>query len=227
VVETVFQSQRELLDAVRELYSITHFELDPTFGAGALHRGRRHPDLCFDLVPRNLIAAPADVLALPLPDASVGTIIFDPPFLAGGGTTSVMHQRYSSFSTVRELYEFYGQSLVELRRVLKPNGLLVFKCQDINNGRSQGFSHCEIYRMALDIGLYAHDLFILTSSNRMRPYKMKTQKHARKSHCYFWVFKKCSRKNHAPRAVTLPTPSPQTPRPPSSEAASQDSERSQ
>ncbi len=199
MILTVFDKQRHLIDAVAKLHlgdSKAPFGLDPTYGKGMLHRGRPQPQLAFDIEPRSSYAAQGDVRKLQLADDSVSSVIFDPPFLAGGGETGVMHGHYSSYPTMADLLQFYSDAISELYRVLHKGGILVFKCQDINNGRTQGFSHCEIYNMAITRGFYALDLFILTSSNRMTPYKMVNQNHARKNHSYFWVFKKSERKNY-------------------------------
>lgn len=80
--------------------------------------------------------------------------------------------------------------------MLKKGGILAFKCQDVINGRTQGFSHCEIYSAAKAVGLYGLDLFVFVNENRMPPPNLKKQNHARKTHTYFWVFKKCGRKNY-------------------------------
>ncbi len=203
MIGTVFKSQRQLLDAISTLYLRGGtFEIDVTYGSGAMHRGRLRPERCFDIKPRDLLVERADCRDLPIDSGTVSSIIFDPPFLAGGGVNSVMHAKYSSFKKMADLFDFYGEALVEAHRVLKKGGLIAFKCQDLNNGRTQGFSHCEIYRQAKQAGFYALDLFVLTSENRMKPYGMKTQAHARKTHCYFWVFKKSSRRNHGDNIST-------------------------
>jgi tRNA G10 N-methylase Trm11 len=164
--------------------------------SGALHRGRLRPEHCFDLAPRHDFVRQVDCRALPLADASAGAIAFDPPFLAGGGNSGVMHEKYSSYPSMPALYQFYDEALREFFRVLSPGGFLVFKCQDLLNGRSQGFTHCEIYNAGIRSGFYACDLFVLVNRNRMTPHNLKRQVHARKATCYYWVFKKSERKNH-------------------------------
>lgn len=201
MILNAFDSQRELLDAICKLHRF-EFDLDPTYGAGALHRGRLRPERCFDISPRHDFVLQADCRALPLLHSCARAIAFDPPFLAGGGQTGVMHEKYSSYPSIRALYAFYGEALREFRRVLVPQGFLVFKCQDILNGRTQGWTHCEIYQLALSHGFYAADLFVLVNRNRMKPHNLERQVHARKATCYYWVFKKSNQKNH--RAEVLP-----------------------
>lgn len=183
---------------MRAVYRLhcNRIDIDPTFGRGMLHKGRPLPKFCSDLAPRKPFVRKADCRKLKLASGSGEAILFDPPFLAGGGKSGRMHSIYGSFPTVIKLYEFYSEAMAEFRRILRPGGILVFKCQDINNGRTQGFSHCEIYNIAQTLGFYALDLFILINENRMPPHKLKHQSHARKTHCYFWVFKKSNQTNY-------------------------------
>jgi hypothetical protein len=66
------------------------------------------------------------------------------------------------------------------------------KCQDTVTGGKQYFSHVMIMNMAMEIGFYPRDLFILFNKVRMNSFgtKWKKQEHARKYHSYFWVFEK-------------------------------------
>ena len=78
--------------------------------------------------------------------------------------------------------------LVEYKRVLKPNGILIFKCQDTVSSGKQWFSHSHIMNMAVNVGFYPKDLFMLLAKNRIIGHNHSNQKHARKFHSYFWVF---------------------------------------
>jgi hypothetical protein len=199
LIFTVFDSQQQLLAAILRLYvPYGRFQADPTWGKGGIHKGLGLPDWRSDIAPdpTDTLTRRCDVRSLPIGDEAFNSIVFDPPFLAGGGIKGIMHGHYSSFATTSALFDFYMEALTELWRVLKPGGILVFKCQDMQNGRTQAFSHCEIYRQALSLGFYALDLFILKNENRMKPHNMGEQIHARKSHCYFWVFKKSYKNNY-------------------------------
>ena len=55
-------------------------------------------------------------------------------------------------------------------------------------------SHIYIHNMAVDIGFYPKDLFVLNAKNRVISGKHKNQQHARKFHSYFWVFEKGNNK---------------------------------
>jgi len=130
--------------------------------------------------------------ALPFKDNTVRSIIFDPPFLDGntrGTKTGKMPTRFSAFPKVSDLWAWYNLCLTEHYRILKKGGVLVVKCQDVVSQRANFFSHCYIMNAANAAGFYAKDLFILLAKNRIRG-TWKEQTHARKYHCYYWVFTK-------------------------------------
>ena len=82
----------------------------------------------------------------------------------------------------------------EAYRILRPNGILIFKCQDKVSSNKQYMSHCFIMNEAVKIGFYPKDLFILLSKQRIvADWQVKNQKNARKFHSYFWVFQKSNR----------------------------------
>jgi len=74
--------------------------------------------------------------------------------------------------------------------VLCLGGILVFKCQDKVSSGKQHMMHCNVYQWAILQGFEALDLFILLARSRLVANWQRNQKHARKYHCYFWVFKK-------------------------------------
>lgn len=201
VIKSISYDQAEILRWISELYlSGAGFDLDPTYGAGGFYRGIPRSKMCFDLVPRlkanhNLfpeLAAvwPVDVRALPIKDECLESIIFDPPFLARGGSNSIMIKKYGEAGKPAGVWKLYREGIEECYRVLKPQGHLVVKCQDFVYGRTQYMIHVEIMNMAVEIGLYPKDLFIYLARSRPRGFNQENQNHARKFHSYFWVFGK-------------------------------------
>ncbi len=152
------------------------------------------PRLCFDLDPPDHRCEQADCRNLPLPAGSIKSMIFDPPFLAGGGKKGKMCLRYSSFDSVTEMKAMYIESLQEFMRLLEPQGILVFKCQDSTHGRQQFFLHVEVCNMAVDRGFVPIDLFIKLNKTMMIPANYTNQHTARKMHSYFWIFRKPGRR---------------------------------
>ena len=166
------------------------FELDPTYSKGAFYKDFPEPILKCDINPEQGVFR-ADCRNLRIANNSIESIIFDPPFMFGthGKTkTNIMNKRFTMFDTFNDLKDMYIESIREFYRILKPKGVLAFKCQDYTDSKTT-MTHCLVFNWAVEVGFYAKDLFILLSNKRIFNPKLK-QRHARKFHCYWWVFQK-------------------------------------
>jgi len=169
---------------------------DVTYGKGVFWRGVARSE--YRLRPTDLQTG-VDCRALPYRDGSIDCVVLDPPYmeglyrrstqhLAGAGTHGAFREYYSNgqetiggpkyHAAVLDLYFRAGR---EAYRVLRPEGVLIVKCQD---------------------GFYTKDLFIVVRPNRPAVSRTKGQVHARKSHSYFLVFLKT-------RCRRSPAPLPQ------------------
>lgn len=172
------------------------FDVDPTYSVGGFYRSKVVPEprLKLDLLPKSADVIRADAAKLGwLEDNSIESIMFDPPFLAGhtkAKPTGVMGERFHGFRYVPDLWEWYDNCLKEFHRILKPNGVLVFKCQDTVSSGKQWWSHVHIMNTAESLGFYTKDLFVLGATKRMIGHNHANQQHARKFHSYFLVFLK-------------------------------------
>lgn len=177
-------------------------ELDPTYSIGNFYnKGLQKPKYIFDKFPQRDDVKQASSENLPLEKESISTIMFDPPFVIGGSTYSeakegscIIGKRFMQFTSFDELKQMYSGSLSEFYRILKDDGIVIFKCQDCISSSTQYFSHCWLMFEAEKIGFYVKDLFILLAKNRISDGRI--QQHARKFHSYYWVFEK--RKNARP-----------------------------
>lgn len=132
---------------------------------------------------------------------SIDCEMFDPPFLATTGKSlndscgsNIIARRFGVYPFEKELHQFYIDSMKEAYRILKQNGILIFKCQDKVSSGKQYMSHVFIMNEAIKIGFYPKDLFILLAKNRVTAdWQVKNQKNARKFHSYFWVFQKTNK----------------------------------
>ena len=169
------------------------FEVDPTYSTGRFWEGIPGPKYKFDINPQVEGVIEADARHLPLPDKSISSIMFDPPFIVGSHNErfkeGIIKKRFGYYKTMKDLHNFYREALLEFRRLFKKEGLLVFKCQDTIDSGRQYMSHFEIMKYAERIGFYCKDLFILGRTNVIFSPNMANQQHARKNHCYFIVFK--------------------------------------
>lgn len=196
LVRSVSGSQDEILQGIIQLYCPNGFDLDPTYSKGNFYKNIPQPRYKADISPQFEDVMECDCRSLPFEDSELGSIIFDPPFVAamptGRGKSGIIRDRFGYYKNVQnELWSFYHQALREFYRILRANGILVVKSQDTIDSSKQYLSHVEVTNYAYHLGFYPVDLFILTAKSRLIGSSWKTQQHARKYHSYFLVFKKC------------------------------------
>ena len=118
-----------------------------------------------------------------------------------GGTAHNGHQNYegyyqnnaTSHSTAKyheAVLDLYFSAAREAYRVLKPKGILIVKCQDEVCANKQRLTHVEITVELATMGYVVEDLFVLLRRNLPGVSRVLVQRHARKNHSYFLVFRK-------------------------------------
>ena len=171
-------------------------DCDPTYSVGNFYKkGLNKPKHKFDLMPQVDGVLSSDCRELPLESESINVLMFDPPFMFGSRDKQqeyLMSKRFTIIQSFDDLRELYQSSLKEFFRVLKKNGVLIFKCQYFTDTHTT-FTHSLVLNWATEIGYNAKDLFILLSKGAMIN-KSTQQRHARKYHSYFWVFQKAKAK---------------------------------
>jgi hypothetical protein len=111
--------------------------------------------------------------------------------MARTGPGATLKARFGELvGTIADLMLFYFEAMNEIKRVLRPGGYLVFKCQDGVLSGENNNNYNTICNMAEAMGFKWVDLFILLAKHRMMHPKHKTQRHARKYHSYFIVFRR-------------------------------------
>lgn len=71
-----------------------------------------------------------DFTALPFPDESYYLVVFDPPHLLQTGTNSWMNAKYGCLN--KDWPQILHDGFWECWRVLKPNGVLIFKWSEVD-----------------------------------------------------------------------------------------------
>ena len=167
-------------------------ELDPMFSKGNIYRGLQEPELKFDLRVEREDVKLGDATDLKdIKSNSIRSVCLDPPFcfgIHGKVKENISAQRFTVLQNFNSLEFLYKGILKEAFRVLKDSGLLLFKCQDYTDSKTI-MTHCLVWKWALEYGFYAQDLAILINRKRIFNPNLK-QRHLRKTHCYYWVFRK-------------------------------------
>ncbi len=196
IIRSISFSEKEILNNIQRLHCPDWFELDPCYSIGRFYRdlGIPEPKYKFDLSPAGDDVRQADAGSIPLPDRSIKSILFDPPFIVASNKAGAIQSRFSGADSRDGLYRFYHRSLTEFWRLLAPKGQVVFKCQDMVHGRKNYWSHVTVINQAESLGFVCKDLFVLGAHNRMIAHNGHSRQfHARKFHCYYLVFTKPAR----------------------------------
>lgn len=206
IIKSISYDQTEIIKNILHLHVPTKIiDCDPTYSIGNFYKntGIPEPQYKFDIIPQTKDTIQADARNLPLENESLNCIMFDPPFLATKGKSlkennhnnNKINKRFGVYPTEEELHQFYVDAMKEFYRILKPKGILIFKCQDKVSSGKQYMTHCFVWQEAIKIGFYPKDLFILLAKNRIvADWQLKNQQNARKFHSYFWVFQKINKK---------------------------------
>ena len=196
-IKSTYESQDDILNAIKTLYCPEGFECDLTYGNGGFWKTIEKPKYCFDITPLHEGVVQAPSSRIPLPSDSLSNLVFDPPFMTyvkngrdhKNGKVALT-ARFGGYYTYLELEDHYKNTLYDACRVLKKNGIMVFKCQDIIHNHQMHCTHVKVINMAESIRLRLKDLFILCAKHRMPGPQKGTQRHARIFHSYFLVFEK-------------------------------------
>jgi hypothetical protein len=193
IVKSVGGNQQEIIKGILYLYCPDGIDLDPTYSKGVFYKGepQLEPKYKSDLFPCVAGCEQSNANKLRFDNCSLKTIMFDPPFIVGHERpTGKIGKRFSEFKNITELWKWYDECLREFYRILKPKGILIFKCQDMAESGHQRWSHLHIMNEAEKIGYYNRDLFVLIAKHRFISFNCKKQHLARKYHSYFLVLEK-------------------------------------
>lgn len=182
--------------------------LDATYGKGVFWR--HVPADRYKLTASDLQTG-VDFRALPYEDKSFDCVILDPPYMHPSGGTAhagqdAFEDAYQNNALVQQgpndatsaghpaVLELYQKGMAEAYRVLKPKGILIVKGQDeVWSGR-QCLTHVELVNHATETRQFVvEDYMILMSPKRPNISRMNQQKHARKNHSWWLVFRKTNK----------------------------------
>ena len=206
IIKNISSNQFEILYNIMQLYNDGKpFECDMTYSSGKFYdRGGEfaipQPSLKFDVMPQFDDVVKIEPWGkLPLDDNSLSSMVIDLPFIIAPRNSpscmaenekdgsNIIFKRFSSYYPALELYQSYWHWLEETYRVLRPDGLCVFKCQDnVSGGKFHNVSSFS-FMVAHKLGFTIEDKFILEAKSRLISGKVKKQMHARNYTSVFWV----------------------------------------
>jgi hypothetical protein len=194
IISSISYNQEEIIKNIIKLYCPDGIECDPTFSKGVFYKNIRDPIFKFDLFPQVENVVQADCRKLPFENNSIKSIMFDPPFVGGSrkdGKPGIIKTRFGYYKNIPILWDMYINAMKEFYRILRQDGILIFKCQDTVESGKQYLSEYKIIKEAINIGFYPKDKFILLAKTRLISPSQRKQQHCRKFHSYFLVFIKC------------------------------------
>lgn len=194
VVKSIQNSDRDILFAIKNMFlGGKNFDLDPCYSSGKFYEDLERPVTKMDKTPQSSDIIQNDLMnGIPLPNNSIKSIVFDPPFMFGthGQTkNNIMTKRFTMFDTWGELESMYKKAIQEFYRILVGGGIVAFKCQDYTDSRTT-LTHCFVHNWAIETGFKIEDLFIMAFKGGRVWNSNLTQKHARKYHSYWIILRK-------------------------------------
>lgn len=200
MIKSIGYNQEEIIRDILVLHNGgAGIEVDITYSIGNFYKKGivEQPVYKFDKYPKAEDIRQLESV-LPFENNSIQSIMCDLPFVISKGPSlseniegqNITHNRFGSFENPTELFTCYEHWINESFRVLKPNGILIFKCQDqISSGKNYTISYFSMDR-AIKAGFNIRDCFILLAKQRITSGKWINQFHSRKWHSYFYCFKK-------------------------------------
>lgn len=189
----------EMFPSILSLYVVPGSTIaDVTFGKGVFWKNV--PSKLYKVLATDLRQG-IDSRNLSYKDETLDCVVFDPPYMhTPGGTAHDGHQNFEQYyknngdnlTTLKyheAVLDLYFRSAAEAWRVLKKGGIYIVKCQDEVCACRQRLTHVEIINH-LEGRFIAEDVFVLIRNGKPGVSRILRQRHARKNHSYFLVFKK-------------------------------------
>lgn len=223
VIRSLSYDQKEILYNIMQMHNNGEpFECDITASTLKFYKSEPgdkyyipEPKYLFDVEPQfERVNKLTPFQKLPFEDNEIGSIVIDLPFIISPKTcksalnpkktSRILESRFSSFYPVGELYENEYWWIKEAYRVLKPNGICVFKMQSVISGGLEIWSAPFSFMCAQKVGFNVLDEFILGAKTRViSASRYKKQQHARKYSSTFWVFEKNDKKAKKTNLFTI------------------------
>src|SRR6187399_530722 len=102
VIKSISYSQEDIIRDIINLHlDGKPIECDPTYSKGVFYKNIPRPALTYDLYPQDSKTIQANAANLPLADKSVGSVMFDPPFVISQGPSLLVQKEGSNIISSR------------------------------------------------------------------------------------------------------------------------------
>src|SRR6187549_1042815 len=102
VIKSISYSQEDIIRDIINLHlDGKDIECDPTYSKGVFYKNINRPVHTFDLTPQDSKTIGASCTDLPLMDKSIGSIMFDPPFVISQGPSLLVQKAGSNIISSR------------------------------------------------------------------------------------------------------------------------------
>lgn len=196
VIKSVSENQDEILCNILRLYvKKKTFDCDLTFSKGNFYHVIDVPQLKFDINPQTEGVKHLSE-AYDIPSYSLHSIVIDLPFIVNVNNKgnfsncSKIAKRFDFFQSEEELYKTYENMINLAYDKLSKGGFLVVKLMDVCGPNGQIWVAHYVHNKAIECGFLLDDIFILVARSKYLHTNGQIQRHARKYHSYFFVFRK-------------------------------------
>lgn len=196
VIKSVSENQDEILCNILRLYvKKKTFDCDLTFSKGNFYHVIDVPQLKFDINPQTEGVKHLSE-AYDIPSYSLHSIVIDLPFIVNVNNKgnfsncSKIAKRFDFFQSEEELYKTYENMINLAYDKLSKGGFLVVKLMDVCGPNGQIWISNYVQNKAKEYCFIHDDTFILIARTKYLYSNGRQQRHARKYHSYFFVFRK-------------------------------------
>lgn len=189
VLSAIAGDNSDLIAEVAKLWIAPNDRVvDVTFGKGVFWN--RLPS---QKVEGSDLNSGVDCRALPYGDRSVDVLVFDPPYqpMHGKPTRSFgvgdsYNLAKTALQTINDVLTLYQEGLTEAARVVRAEGRVLVKCQDLTYNHRLHLVHLDVIRHMANSGFDLADMFVLFNKSRM-PQRTTRQERAHRAHSYLLV----------------------------------------
>ena len=189
---SVSESESEILRAILFTYlnNTLTYDCDLTIGKGGFYQNSVPlPRFLYDINPlmdgvKNLSEA------INLPNEVFNSVVIDLPCAIVKPTIRRKKQIFSSFGTIEELYATYKKMIELAWRLLKDDGILVFKTMDFSLNSEPLWISDKSVATAVQTGFSLIDKYIYIDRKAVNAITSSRRRASTPAHAYFFVFKK-------------------------------------